>query len=82
MTASSATAVATRRGSSWGPDGLYYPSTEERTVPLSGAAVRLIFYLYAALRHVLYSRHELVYVAADQFIYYVPHDWTLAVQAA
>jgi len=43
-------------------------------VPLSGAAVRLIFYIYAALRHVLYARHEAVYVAADQFIYYVAHN--------
>jgi Uma2 family endonuclease len=62
------------RGSRWGLDGLYYRAEEERTVPLSGAAIRLIFYLYGALRHLLYPRHELVYVAADQFIYYVPHD--------
>jgi Uma2 family endonuclease len=62
------------RGSRWGEDGLYYPAEEERTVPLSDAAICLIFYLLAALRHVLYARHELVYVAADQFIYYVPHD--------
>src|SRR5205814_5943289 len=63
-----------RRGSSWGPDGLYYPSTEERDVPLSGAAIHLIFYLYSALRRLLYPRHPQVYVAADQFIYYKPHD--------
>lgn len=63
-------------GSRWGADGLYYPAEEERAVPLSGAAVRLIFYLYAALRQHLYPRNPLVYVAADQFIYYAPHDPT------
>src|SRR5437016_11639860 len=62
------------RGSCWGLDGLYYPAEEERTVPLTGAAVRLIFYLYAALRQLLYPQHPQVYVAADQFIYYQPHD--------
>ena len=46
-----------RRGSSRGPDGVYYPSTEERDVPLSGAAIHLIFYLYSALRRLLYPRH-------------------------
>jgi len=63
-----------RRGSSWGADGLYYPSTEERDVPLSGPAIHLIFYLYSALRRLLYPRHPQVYVAADQFIYYKSHD--------
>jgi Uma2 family endonuclease len=66
--------LARRRGSVWGLDGLHYPCEEERKVPLSGDAIRLILYLYAALRRLLYPRYELVYVAADQFIYYVPHD--------
>ncbi len=67
--------VATwKRGDRWGLDGLYYPAEEERTVPLSGAAIRLIFYLYSALRRLLYPTNELVYVAADQFIYYEPHN--------
>jgi hypothetical protein len=33
-----ATLPAPDRGSRWGLDGVYYPATEERTVPLSGAA--------------------------------------------
>jgi Uma2 family endonuclease len=62
-----------RRGSPWGQDGVYYPDTEERTVPLSDAAVRLIFYLYMALNRVFAARPD-VYVGADQFIYWVPGD--------
>jgi Uma2 family endonuclease len=76
MVKGSVTVLATRRGSAFGPDGRFYPSTEEPAVPLSGAAIRLILYLYAALRRLLYPRHEMVYVAADQFIYYAPHDRT------
>lgn len=70
-------ALATKedpRASRWGLDGLFYPSDEERAVPLSGDAVRLLVYLYLALRQVLYTRHAEVYVAMDQFIYYRPHD--------
>src|SRR6478736_4537584 len=74
MAEGSVSTLAQRRGSVWGADGLYYPCEEERSVPLSGAAIHLIFYLYAALRRQLYPKHELVYVAADQFIYYVAHD--------
>ncbi len=74
MVEGSITALATKRGSIWGRDGIYYPSTEEPEVPLSGAAIQLILYLYAALRQVLYPLHEQIYVAADQFIYYVPQQ--------
>jgi Uma2 family endonuclease len=63
-----------KRGSAWSPDGLFYPCTEEREAPLTGAAVRLMFYLYQALRTLLYPRREDVYVAADQFIFYEPHN--------
>ena len=79
MTAGSATGVTTRRGSSSGPDGLYYPCEEKPRVPISAAALQLMSYLIAALRHLLYSVHELVYVSGDQFIYYVPHDPTRSV---
>lgn len=41
-----------RRGSSWDVDGFYYPSTEEREVPLTDEAQRLIFYLYLSLIHI------------------------------
>src|SRR5262245_46000803 len=71
---SEGSATVARRGSRWGPDGVYYPAEEKRTVPLTGAAVRLIFYFYAALRRLLYSRHAEVYVGADQFIYYEPGE--------
>ena len=67
------------RGSVYGADGLYYRCEEKPKVPLSAAALQLMFYLIAALRHVLYSAHELVYVSGDQFIYYVPHDPTKSV---
>jgi Uma2 family endonuclease len=76
MMEGSITVACKRRGSIWGPDGRYYPATEERDVPLSGAALRLIFYLYAGLRRLLYPQYTEVYVAADQFIYYVPHEPT------
>ncbi len=66
--------LSRRRGASWGPDGIFYPSTEPREVPLSGAAILLIFYLQQGLRALLYPVHERVYVAADQFIYYLPGD--------
>lgn len=72
MVEGSITVLAKRRGHVYGPDGLYYPCEEDRAVPLSGAAIRLILYLYAAVRHLVYPRREDVYVAADQFIYYVP----------
>ncbi len=74
MIEATTTTVVPQRGSCWGLDGLYYPAAEEREVPLSGAAIQLILYLYAALRQVPYPRAELVYVAADQFIYYEPHN--------
>src|SRR5688572_26376456 len=76
MVEGSVTVLAKRRGSVWGPDGRFYPSTEEPAVPLSGPAIRLILYMYAALRRLLYPKHELVYVAADQFVYYKPLDPT------
>lgn len=66
--------VEYKRGSPIGQDGLFYPCEEDREVPLTGPAIRMILYVYQALRAVLYPRHELVYVAADQFIYYRPHD--------
>src|SRR5437867_2965461 len=40
------------RGSCYGADGIFYPYEEERTVPFSERALRLMFYLYAALCHV------------------------------
>lgn len=62
---------ALARGSRYGADGVYYPAEEERTVPLSGRAVRLILYLYCALRHAFRAYPD-IYVGADQFLYWVP----------
>lgn len=59
------------RGSRYGADGIYYPAEEERTVPLSEQALRLIAYLYYALRYV-FEAHEDVHVGADQFLYWEP----------
>jgi Uma2 family endonuclease len=61
------------RGSCWDPDGTFYPCEEERTVPLSVDALRLIFYLYQAFR-ALYADRTDVFVGADQFIYWVQGD--------
>src|SRR3954454_4769193 len=60
-------------GSCWGADGVYYPAEEERTVPLSGIALRLILYLYTALNYVFAARSD-VYVGADQLFYWSPDD--------
>ncbi len=58
-------------GSRYGADGIYYPAEEERTVPLSEQALRLIAYLYHALRYVFEARED-VHVGADQFLYWEP----------
>jgi Uma2 family endonuclease len=83
MSEEGATRLRRERGSVWGPDGLYYPREETRAPEegprLSGAAIRLLFYLYGALRHLLYPKHEDVYVAADQLIYYLPHEPSMRV---
>lgn len=57
----------------WDTDGTYYPSEEKRKVPLTAAALRLIFYFYAALNEVFRGRED-VFVGADQFIYWEPGD--------
>src|SRR5438045_2470262 len=62
-----------QRGSRWGSDGVYYPAEEERKVPLSGMALRLILYFYTALNRVFAARSD-VYVGADQFLYWDPDD--------
>ncbi len=59
------------RGSRWGADGVYYPAEEERTVPLSKRALRLIGYLVDALEHV-FRANPWVFVGGDQFIYWEP----------
>jgi Uma2 family endonuclease len=59
--------------SQYDADGVYYPAEEERTVPLSTDALRLIFYLYQALLTLFADRDD-VYVGADQFIYWVRGD--------
>jgi len=74
MAEPAAATVPWTRGGPYGLDGLFYPSEEERESPHSGGSFRLMFYLYHALRTLLYGRHELAYVAANQFIYYEPHD--------
>jgi len=62
-----------RRDSCYGLDGIYYPAEEERQVPLTTQALRLILYLYTAFRHLFSGRTD-VFVGADQFIYYVKGD--------
>ena len=61
--------------SCWGSDGVYYPAEEERKVPFSDAALRLLVYLYQALNY-LFGEHPDVYVGADQFFYWEPGDPT------
>lgn len=62
-----------RRDSCYGLDGIYYPAEEEREVPLTTQALRLILYLYTAFRQLFSGRPD-VFVGADQFIYYVQGD--------
>ncbi len=57
------------RGSRWGADGVYYPAEEERKVPISKRALRLIGYLVEALEHVFRAEPD-VFVGGDQFIYW------------
>lgn len=59
------------RASCYGTDGVHYPDREERTVPLSERALRLIAYLYEALRLAFRGADD-VYVGADQFLYWEP----------
>lgn len=66
-----ASPIKLQRGSCYGADGIYYPAEEERVVPLTEQALRLIAYLYYALRYLFRHRDE-VHVGADQFIYWEP----------
>ena len=65
--------LLTGPGTSYDADGFYYPSSEERDVPLSTEALRLIFYLYAAISQLFEGRSD-VLVGADQFIYWKPRS--------
>lgn len=71
MAMPSTTPAIYQRGSRYGPDGVYYPAEEERTVPLSDRAITLIFYFRFALRQAFRAFPD-VYVGADQFIYWEP----------
>src|SRR5436309_2642017 len=75
MTHAAAPARVPRLDSCYDMEGYYYPAEEERDVPLSTAALKLIVYLYSALR-ALYAGRNDVLVGADQFIYYAPRDRT------
>ncbi len=66
-----ATTPRLERGSRWGADGVYYPAEEERPVPLSERALRLMYYLFQALSHI-FRDDPMVHVGGDQFIYWEP----------
>ncbi|HTE19346.1 MAG TPA: hypothetical protein VK689_13310, partial [Armatimonadota bacterium] len=72
MTQSATGQPLIERHSHW-DDGVYYPSSEERTAPISDRAWRLMGYVYMAL-NALFEDREDVYVGADQFFYWEPGD--------